>query len=293
MAQRLEPALHARAHRVLDRALHLPLARRGAHPHRAARELRLVRLGHRPHRRCAHRLHATAAVLGVPHRRGHQQHLVEERAGAGRAPGRGLGRAAVAGRFAPRLRGAGHFARVFRALPLRRQATAEAARGQALQRTLRCGGRCRSGRQARLPRGPEDHARARQRRAQRGRACRQALHRGRRARAHRHAGGPHGAHRPRSDGGHPPRMGGRRADAGREDSRRTGAQVRPHAQERDGRTRGPEEPRRGVRRAALDFDLQRRTADGHPPRRRARRVVERDRHRRERASCSCPRWSRW
>ena len=60
-----------------------------------------------------------------------------------------------------------------------------------------------------LSHGGGEHARRR--------TCRQALQRGRHPAAHRHAGGPHAAHQPAGDGGHPPRLGGRRAAAGEED----------------------------------------------------------------------------
>ena len=197
-----------------------------------------------------------------------------------------LGGADVAGRFAPRHAGAGHEQRLLPALSAMATARRSSSRrGGPSRRTLDglyeavIGAEVASalgytlGQQVtltpRLGRGRQPGRRT----------CRQALHRGRRAGAHRHAGRPHGAREPGSDRGDSPRMGRRCADAGVEDSRRAGAQVRSGAQASHRRAGGPEDPRRGVRRAAPRRRIRRRAADGGAARRRTRRTVERDRRR--------------
>ena len=109
-AQRLEPARHAGAGGAVGGAVHLPAAGRGAAAQRRARELLAVGQRHRPDRRRAHRADAAAAVRGVPRRRRHQQRAHRQPGGHCQAPRGGLDGAAVAGRFAPRLSGAGHHA---------------------------------------------------------------------------------------------------------------------------------------------------------------------------------------
>ena len=195
---------------------------------------------------------AAAAVLGVPHRRRHQQHPLESVQALAAAPRGGLGGAALARRFAPRLRGARHHAGLLRAL----SATATASR---------CGcakaGRSPSSFDAVI--GAEVADALGYRLGQRIVLATAAA----RSTAHEHADKPFTVVGILARTGTPVDRtvhislqameaihldwAGGAPMPGVRDPGRAGAQVRPHAQERDGRAGRPEEPRRGVRGAAL------------------------------------------
>ena len=275
---------------AVDRAVALPAARRGAPAHRRARQLRQHRSpGTDLDRRRAQRPGAVAALFGVPYRQRHQQRLMEEPAGAGRA-------SAQVAWVVPLSLGDSH--RGFRGARAPTPATSSvSATATAQPLGVRAQGKpfgdlfeavvgaevaaglgYRVGQQLTLAHGA--------RRRELRRARRQAVQGGGRARAHRHAGRPHGARRACEaiEAIHLDWQGGAPMP-GLADHRPS--EARKFDLSPEGRDRGagrPEDPRRGVPGAALRERVPRRAVDGDPAGRHARRAVGVDRRRRARTA---------
>ena len=198
---------------------------------------------HRPDRRRAHRLGAAAAVRGVPHRRRHQQHPLEQRAGDRRPPRAWPGwcRSRSAIRTAA-FRCWRTTSSLLRPLPLRRPAAAGAGAGPAP--STACYDAVLGAEVAQrlaLPPRPAHRAQPRRRRARRATSTptsRSPWSASWRAPARRWTAPCTSSLA--GDGGDPPRLGGRRAAAGHERLGRGGVAARPDTQARHRRAGGAE-----------------------------------------------------